>query len=213
MIFAVSKFILTFCGKSSSRLLCLPRINDFSIIKFQALTLSGPTFFRVSYGPGEGGLILKGLEEIQKITLLGLQWDHNWKSLEYIEIKNNKARLNLSNVKYCQMAFQLVHIGLTLFLTDLVTWYTMRGLIPPSPGRNREKNDKDANCQLSFLLEYCSEVPKYECYISYYFWGEFFYLHGLNRTYMIIRAPHLSGTPKYRIEHIWCLQSKERYLQ
>ena len=37
MIFAVSKFILTFCGKSSSRLLCLPRINDFSIIKFQAL--------------------------------------------------------------------------------------------------------------------------------------------------------------------------------
>ena len=28
---------------------------------------------------------------------------------------------------------------LTLFLTDLVTWYTMRGLIPPSPGRNRVK--------------------------------------------------------------------------
>ena len=26
---------------------------------------------------------------------------------------------------------------LTLFLTDLVTWHTMRGLIPPSPGRNR----------------------------------------------------------------------------
>ena len=27
----------------------------------------------------------------------------------------------------------------SLFLTDLVTWHTMRGLIPPSPGRNRVK--------------------------------------------------------------------------
>ena len=31
-------------------------------------------------------------------------------------------------------------LNLTLFLTDFVTWYTMRGLIPPSPGRNRVKN-------------------------------------------------------------------------
>ena len=30
-------------------------------------------------------------------------------------------------------------LDLTLFLTDLVTWYTMIGLIPPSPGRNRVK--------------------------------------------------------------------------
>ena len=31
------------------------------------------------------------------------------------------------------------HSCLTLFLTEVVTWYTMRGLIPPSPGRNRVK--------------------------------------------------------------------------
>ena len=31
---------------------------------------------------------------------------------------------------------------LTLFLTDLVTWYTMRGPIPPSPGRNRIKQTR-----------------------------------------------------------------------
>ena len=40
---------------------------------------------------------------------------------------------------------QPVGIGLTLFLTDLVTWYTMRGLIPPSPGRNRVKRQQQKN--------------------------------------------------------------------
>ena len=29
------------------------------------------------------------------------------------------------------------HSCLTLFLSEVVTWYTMRGLIPPSPDRNR----------------------------------------------------------------------------
>ena len=35
------------------------------------------------------------------------------------------------------MCLPFEQLTLTLFLTDLVTWYTMRGLIPPSPGRNK----------------------------------------------------------------------------
>ena len=56
---------------------------------------------------------------------------------------------------------QTFNNSLTLFLTDLVTWHTMRGLIPPSPGRNSVKDPYkfraryfvDWTCQLSMFQE------------------------------------------------------------
>ena len=68
-----------------------------------------------------------------KRTLLSNSYDFD-KCSEMKKYSGSKIVLNfqiLSNFE-CNI--------LTLFLTEVVTWYTMRRLIPPSPGRNRVKN-------------------------------------------------------------------------
>ena len=78
----------------------------------------------------------------------------SWRGFAFNEIVAISARTVLHNVVKVYMMLNshfdftrfvrpfVYFMTLTLFLTDLVTWYTMRGLIPPSPGRNRVKRWK-----------------------------------------------------------------------
>ena len=52
----------------------------------------------------------------------------------------------------CCWESKFLHDLLTIFLTDLVTWYTMRGLIPPSPGRNRVKTQLYRHLRFPFSV-------------------------------------------------------------
>ena len=54
-------------------------------------------------------------------------------------------------VEKTQFSNEIYQSG-TQWPTDLVTWYTMRGLIPPSPGRNRVKTQLYRHLRFPFSV-------------------------------------------------------------
>ena len=93
---------------------------------------------------------------ILRTKVIKLTWE-----IILIKMKKSPRRRHYSKKQILKLIY--LHY-LTLFLTDLVTWHTMRGLIPPSPGRNRVKkgfnkwNASFCRCVTLILARLQSEI-------------------------------------------------------
>ena len=71
--------------------------------------------------------------------------------LQYLKCILTRFFFSKIKVEKNQFSNEIYQSG-TQWPTDLVTWYTMRGLIPPSPGRNRVKTQLYRHLRFPFSV-------------------------------------------------------------